>query len=128
RQLLLVEVGARELEAGDADEDDAAALPAHLRRLVDRLVAARRRGDEDGVDAAAARERLGGAQRIGAGAQVDHLGAEALGERELGAVEVDAEDAAAMRTQQLHRDETDQAEAGDDDRLAERRLDEADAL
>ena len=45
-QLLLVEVGARQLEPGDAHQHDAAALAAHLRRLVHRLVALGGGGDQ----------------------------------------------------------------------------------
>ena len=54
RDFLLVEIVSRQFQAGNADQDDAAARAAHLRRLAHRLAAARRRGDENAVYAAAA--------------------------------------------------------------------------
>ena len=56
------------------------------------------------------------------------LGAEALSKREPFAVEVEAQHAAAVRPQQLHRDQADQPEPTDHNRLAESRRDEPDAL
>ena len=51
-QLLLVEVRTIELQAGDADQDDAAAPAAHAGRLRHRLVARGRGDDQHAIRAA----------------------------------------------------------------------------
>ena len=128
RQLLLEEVVSRQLQPGDADEDDAAARAAHLRRLPHRFVAARRRGHEDAVHAAAAREAFGDDEWILAGVEVNDFGARAPGQLEPRGIRIDAEHPAPVGPEQPHGQLTDQTEAGDDDRLAHGRLQEANAL
>src|SRR6185436_17692773 len=73
RELLLVEIGARELETGDAHQHDAPALAAHLRGLMHRLAAFRRRRDEDTIDATAAGERERRIHRLASRPERDHL-------------------------------------------------------
>src|SRR6185437_11720803 len=51
-QLLLVEVGAGKLKAGHSHQNDAAAFATHQRRLMDRLAAAGRGGDDHPIHAA----------------------------------------------------------------------------
>ena len=60
--------------------------------------------------------------------QVDHLCPEASSKRQPFAVEVEAEHAATVRPQQLHRDQANEPEPADRNRLAESRRDEPDAL
>ncbi len=128
RQLLLVEVVPGQLQTRHANQHDAPALPAHQRGLVHRLVALRRRGDDDGVDATATRETLRAGEGILSCRQVYDFRAEPARERKPAGVHVDTEDAAAVRSQQLDGDLPDQAKAGHDHGLPERRLREPDAL
>ena len=89
---------------------------------------ARRGREQHRVHAAPARERHGGGDGILAAGQVHALRAEPAGEREPPGVHVDAQHAAAVRPQDLHGDEADEAEPRHHHRLAERGLDQADAL
>jgi hypothetical protein len=127
-QLLLVEIGPRQLEAGDAHQHDTAALAAHVRGLGDRLARGGGGGEQHGVHAAAAGELPRRRDRVLAAREVHAVGAEAARQREPVRVHVHAEHAAAVGAQDLHGDEADEAEARDHHRLAERRLREADAL
>ncbi len=63
-ELLLVHVGALEVEADVADEDDAALLAARLHRLADDLVALGRGGDQDGVGAEAVGQLVDAAREV----------------------------------------------------------------
>src|SRR5262249_8472475 len=124
RELFFVEIRPREVETGDPDEHDPAALPAHLRGLMDRLAARGRCRHDHRADAASACERSPGRDDVRA-SRIHDFGAEALGQIELVRIDVDAEYSAAVRMQKLDGEQPDQAKPRYDDGLAERRLDEA---
>ncbi len=128
RQLLLVEVRPRELQPRDPDQHDAAALAAHQGGLVDRIAALGAGGDQHRVQAAPARDALGRRDRILARAEVRRLRAEPAGQGQALGVHVQAQDPAAVASQDLHRHQPDQAQARHRHRLAERRLDQPDPL
>ncbi len=85
-------------------------------------------GDNNGIDAAAAGEGLGGSDGILAAGWIHDLGAKAGRQFQLARIEIDAENTAAVSAQELNGDEADEAKAGDDDEFAQRRLHKADAL
>ena len=55
-QFFLVEVVAGEFETSNADKNDAAAFAAHMRSLMDRLIALRGGGDDYTIDSPAPRQ------------------------------------------------------------------------
>jgi hypothetical protein len=126
-QLLLVEIGARQLQPDDTDQHDPPTLAAHLRGVVHRAVAAGRGADQYAVDATSAREGPRRLQRAAA-RQVVGRRAELLGEREPRRVEVEAEHGAAIGAQDLHGDQADQAEAHHHHTFAQGRLQQPHAL
>ena len=125
REFLLVEVRPRQLKTGYTHQHDAPALAAHQRRLVHRLAALGRGRDQHRIYAAAARKRIRRSHRIFARGKVHHLGAELPCQRQLIRVVIDAQHAAAVCAQKLHRQQPDQSQSRDHHGLAQRRLRQA---
>lgn len=115
----MVEVRPIELEARDADQHDAAALPTHARALRDRIVAAGRGRNEHAVDSRPAGEGAGHGQRILAPLECHDVGAKLARKLGLGGIRIDAQHAAAIGTQQLHGEKSQKTQTGDDEALAQ---------
>jgi hypothetical protein len=79
---------------------------------MNRLAALRGRGNDDRIDATAARELLSRCDRILTGFQINGLRTETASQFEPAPIHINAEYATAVGSEQLHRDLTDQAKAG----------------
>ena len=127
-QLFLVVGVARHVHADHAHGDHHGAIAGQAWRELDRIARARRGGDQNGIGAAPEAEGAHLVDEVRVGSQTRAVSA--LGARELDLVggHVDAEDPAAGRLEQLHRQLADQAEADHDARLAQPHVGDAHAL
>src|SRR6185295_17457983 len=127
-QLFRVELGSIELEARDTHENDASARATHARCVGHWLIALRCGGDQYAIDAAPAREARRALEWILAASEIDRARAELTGERRFCRIGIDPEHRATVRSQDLHRHQSDEPEAGDHETLTQTWRSETDAL
>ena len=118
-ELLPVERLPEQVHADAPDDDHAATGPRHLEALVHRLAALRPGRQQDGVRADAGCVAEHGFHRIRLAGDDSALGAQALGEPDPVLHHVDPDHASPGGSQDLHREEADEAEPHHDDRLPE---------
>ncbi len=103
RQLLLVEVGASQVQPHHADQHDPPPLATALRGLMHDLVALGRRRDQHTVGTALGGPGPNGGEWIAARGEIDRSRAEPLGQPQPSRVGIDRQHLATVRAQQLDR-------------------------
>ncbi len=117
-QFLLVIDLSRDLHPHGADHRDDRAVARNRAREFDRIAGVGRGSDDHGIDAVAAR-KIGHAPRDVVAATDAVVRAELARERDLRVIEIDAENAAAGRLEDLHRQLAEQPQPDDGHRVAE---------
>ena len=128
RQFLFVEIGTFQVQADDADEHESAALAARLGGLMHDFIGGGGRADQHAIHPAPVRPGAGGRRHVAASRGVDYLSAHAFGHRQPLVADVHAHHLAPVGAQQLNAHEPDQSHPINDETLAERRLQQPDAL